>query len=422
MNNMDTKQKPKQKKTKAVTEARTNRASIAPHFGRHIYDWYALFEGLVDLTFSIYLTECGTFGPRGSAERKKATSRRKYLDRLRTQVPIRKFHEILSAQLKADCLTYPFHHSNALLERLRGSPNQGPRLLPSTPDLPFREQLSCGLSLPARSDSQPYRPPATTSFDTSELEPQQATTSFDTSVPIRPPAATASELNQPATTTAGYNMDHLAPQVKADVHLDFDQKEKNEGVWPFRSDRLAYRGERISFMNFMLPVSDPRDLMHVSVTFLPDKSGFKLRKSEVSDSFVGDDEKFQVITNKMEKQPRKLMELDQCSEDDANNIIAGCAQSFIVFCHSMEENTSSRFSERTYYFPAGVKARGNLMGNTGTTVQIHLNVTPFSFGTKKKRSYAACAHWIIPLDLPVEKITSDKRQSKQHDLDEALEG
>jgi hypothetical protein len=138
---------------------------------------------------------------------------------------------------------------------------------------------------------------------------------------------------------------------------------------------------------------------------------------------IGEVERVSFLQAKLNKQPSKLMTGDKCSEDEALAVVSAAASAFVVFSNNMLENTSTRFSERTYTFPDGLKARTGFFGISSGVVVVHYCSHPFKVGTKNQRkSYSAAAEWYIALDLKIEKITTVRKSSKLDDLDEALEG
>lgn len=355
-------------KKNMVTQSRTNSSSLEPHQLDQIADWYKADEGKV--SFNRYLTQCGTFGPIGSNTRIKARNRKKYLDRLRKKKPGREFAEILK--------------------------NQRP------------------------SDSFEYEDEAEV-----EVEPEALRVRFQTPPKsnLLPPSSTRLQPVLPAVAPRDDTMDHLTAQVKKDVVLDFDNPEKNEEILPFKNSGVIYSGERLTVCNFILPLLDPRDLPTLSVTFLSDFSGFKVRMCKVSEAFIGEDEKITFLKEKQKRQSKKLLTLgDNCTKEEAQGLISCTVSSFLVFATAMEENTSTRFSERTFLFPNGEKARPNLLGNGNSNVITHFHCNQFSFGNKNRKTFAAAAEWLIPMNLKIEKVTLDKKQSKWDELDEATEG
>ena len=373
-------------KPKSVPLSRTNKSSLQPHHQQKIVDYILKYKGTVG--FLQYLMQCGCFGPLGSDLRSKAVSRRKYLEKLRNKSSTREFVAILDS-LKPT------------------SSDSGSNLSSSTPEL-----SSSPPSLRIRPTAQ---------SPVVELLPPKARSP---SKPVLPAPVTSSEpivQNIAPKKDLEYNMDHLAPQVKAAVTLDFDHPEKNEGLWPFKNTQIVYCGERISLYSFVLPVVDPRDLMKVTVTLLDDCKGFKVRQNIVHDSLVGEHEKVKFIEKKVKKQGKKLMDCDNCNKDKADGLIASTAMAFVVFCNSMQENTSTRFSERTYKFPDGVKARTNFFGNSNSNVKVFYNANQFEFSPKgDMKSYAAAAEWFIALDLKVEKLSNPRKKDKWEELDDAL--
>jgi hypothetical protein len=312
------------------------------------------------------LTQCGIFGPHGSELLRKAEARKKYLERIRKTHSTREFADIL---------------------------NSHKRTTRNSPPAPLRNREG--------------------QKSTVELLPQDARSTSKTILPASVPKADLIE----------YNMDHLAPQVKATVDLDFDHPEKNEGIFPFKNDRIIYLGERITILSFVLPVVDPRDLTNVTVTLLDNFKGFKLRQNVVPNSLIGDDERKSFILKKIDKQSKKLVQHDKCTIQDARNVIGASASSFAVFCNQMDENTSTRFAERTYKFPDGLKARPNFFGNSNSNVRIYLSAYPFTFGSaSKEESFSAVAEFFIAMDLKVEKLSSVKKKDKWEELDDALQG
>jgi hypothetical protein len=259
-------------------------------------------------------------------------------------------------------------------------------------------------------------------YQTPEREPSP--------INLIPPSVKRAEHVLPAaaptsSVSAHDSMAHLSPQVEADVVLDFDHPEKNKGIWAFRNERVGYCGERITFCNFILIVSDPRECVHVSVTLLEDLSGFKLRQSVVPDSFTGKDEQTIYLNDKLLRQPEKMMQVDSCTEDEAENVISACISSYLVWLNKMKKKNLSRFLERTYYFPDGEKARPNLFGNSNENVRVLFSVNPFHWGKKAKQSYAASAEWCIALDLEVEELKQDitpPTLDKMDELENAAEG
>ena len=345
-------------KLKTVPLTRTNIASLQPEHQEKIVDFILHYDGTI--RFLNYLTQCGIFGELGSELRSKAVSRRKYLEKLRKDRSTREFHSIL-ASLK----------------------------------------------------------PTSTSVSSSTLQPS---TSPSSPLQIKTPTTPPSPQKTRSTSEPEHNMDHLAPQVKDTIELDFEHPEKNDGVWPFKNHQVIYCGERITILYFILPVVDPRDLTRVTVTLLENCKGFKLRQSIIPESLVGGDERMAFFRSKQKKQPKRLAAFDNCSDDEAQGIIASCSSSFAVFCNHMEENTSTRFSERTFKFPDGIKARTNLFGNSNSNVKVWYNVNPFSFGKSKQESFAGAAEWMIALDMRVEKLMNPKKNDKWEELDEAVQG
>ena len=353
---------------------RTNCSSLGTEQQKKIVDYIIHYEG--KQSWSNYLTECGIFGPLGSKLRKKASSRRNYLSYLRSTLTNWEFGEILKSQ--GLCDKDKPSSENQLLEP--------PHAPPSEPILP-----ATAPSTPSKSDHQ------------------------SPSAAIRRAAVDSTEHEI---------MAHLAVQDKGRHVIDFDHPERNEGgLWAFKHKRITYMGERITFASFILPVIEPRSLNSVTVTPLDNLSGFKIRQCVVPDCMVGEQERIAYLNLKMKKQPKKLKEFDKCAKAEAQNVVATAVEAFVAFSNDMRDNSTSRFTERTYSFPDGLKARPVLFGNTATAINVQYAGHSFSVGSKgQETSWAASAEWYIALDMQVQKITTVRKASKMDDLDDLLKG
>ena len=360
----------KNSKKKSVPLSRTNKSSLEPIHQQKIVDFILNYEGTIK--FGTYLTQCGCFGEVGSELRRRAVSRKKYLEKLRKNKTDFEFQAIVST-LKAPATADP-----------------EPCF---TPSVPLRERTEAPTLAV-------------------ELLPPKAASNSEAVLPS--PA--------PKIHTENIIMDHLAPQVKKDVVIDFVSPERNEGLWCFKSPRLVYCNERITLCNFILPVFDPRDLMTLTVTLLPNFDGFKVRQMTVPDSIIGQEERWRFIKTKTKKQTDKVIDLDGCSFEEAEQIISSTASDFAVFCADMEHNTSSRFSERTYKFPDGLKARINFFGNTSSTVKIYYHANKFEFGSGQQISFGAAAEWYIALDMKIERLMNPRKNDVLAELDDCVSG
>jgi hypothetical protein len=138
---------------------------------------------------------------------------------------------------------------------------------------------------------------------------------------------------------------------------------------------------------------------------------------------VGEQERIAYLNLKMKKQPKKLKEFDKCAKAEAQNVVATAVEAFVAFSNDMRDNSTSRFTERTYSFPDGLKARPVLFGNTATAINVQYAGHSFSVGSKgQETSWAASAEWYIAFDMQVQKITTVRKASKMDDLDDLLKG
>ena len=101
--------------------------------------------------------------------------------------------------------------------------------------------------------------------------------------------------------------------------------------------------------------------MTLSIRFLDNYTGFVVKRVVVSESIIGEAEKTEAAKRNLKHVPAKLAKFDGCDEDEATAFLVASTTVFYAFCNSMEDNVGSKYEERTYKFPQGMKAKPNMI-------------------------------------------------------------
>jgi hypothetical protein len=245
----------------------------------------------------------------------------------------------------------------------------------------------------------------------STLIPPPPTVTFDTTTHTTPVV--------PARRVAGSpeqrNKTMSAPQALETAHLNFENKEENpDGLIPF-IDIVPFKEERKKFFHGFVAVESPFDQLETSIRATPSLDAIILRKPAVSNAIIRHKkESAKESINKIRKEYE-----DTLGKKNAKELAKVIAQSHTVFFNAMSGNESSRFQERTFKLPAGVKIKRNGLGISEVR-DGNLIDTCFEYQVDKGlRSQAATVIFLFELETDrrevIEPEASKSRFEKWHE-------
>jgi hypothetical protein len=275
--------------------------------------------------------------------------------------------------------------------------------VPSISDRPDTQKSSPSDSPPTTRDSTSSDPPPTTQESTpSDSDPQPKTVTFS--------------ISRPST------MSHLQCQTQPSIVLDAENPERNQGIFVFKLDSVAYGGKKINVRQFVMPLNDPRDYPHTDVTWEDDGlKSFVVKKPVVPETFVGGDNgRNELLMRMMEKVTAKTMEWDGITEEEACSFSSRALENILVFSNAQQESPPSRFETRVFKLPDGETFRQDLFNNTPESIQTILTQAKITY-RNKYQFYVPAVCWFIALQGRDGDLIKVKKQSKEDELKEEFD-